>query len=700
MPNDNKSGTVFQRTWWRIRDLYRQLKPCRFSLIVALIGWLVFIWAAQGTEILRTVGEGTAIGGKWEWLRIFVFFLALMLWATTSWYAARVLLYFDFPALSGVTRSKFAEIQVPRILGVMPILIVAWGFVVASRSYDPAVPAHRWLLGFAILCVFLAVVFYLLVALRRRFLGAMPAHVRHMSQLGRGTIIGINVMAFVSLALFVAVTIAPVFVAQSLGMGSILFLAAASWVAFGSFFVFLGSRWQFPVITVIVLLALLFSWWNDNHLIRVVAPQEVKRANVLGSFKTWYDLVEKNYGAGTMHPLYVVTTEGGGIRAAYWTATVLGTLQDKNPNFATHLFAISGVSGGSLGAVVFDALLAEPGQDSLEENSQKILGQDFLSPALASMLYPDLAQRFIPFPIPYFDRARSLEMGWEKAWRKTMGNDRFAGSFVDLWKPSLREWMPSLFLNGTSVEKGNRIITSNLQLTNNFLDADDAAQKLMGQQLDATEVACHIPLSTAAHMSARFTFVSPAGRFPDGSHIVDGGYFENSGATTAYEIVTRIKDWCAFKQIANVDVKVIMVSNNPRKPSIAPAKPGPEPTVPKRTSPTVVTGQFLGEVTAPLYTLLNTRDARGTYAQKAIVREQRRFKAGVVQEPAEGESSQPLIKDIVYFKLRDTQVPLPLGWMLSAAAAETIREQINLDDEVVQNQTAMNEVLKALPSSR
>jgi hypothetical protein len=703
MPSDNKSGTAIQRTWWRIRDLYHELKPCRFSVIVALIAWPVFVCVAQGTEILRTVGEGTAIAGKWEWLRIFVFFLALMLWATTSWYAARVLLYFDFPAQRGVTRSKFAETHVPRILGIMPILIVGWGFVVASRSYDPAAPAHRWLLGFAVLCVLLAIVFYLFVALRRRFLGGMRTEqVRLVSQLEPGTIIGIGVMAFVSVALLIAFTVAPVLVGQRLGMGSILFLAAASWVAFGSFFVFLGSRWQFPVITVVILLALLFSLWNDNHFIRVVPPQDVKRADVLGSFRTWYDLVEKNYGAGTMHPLYIVATEGGGIRAAYWTAIVLGALQDANPNFAPHLFAISGVSGGSLGATVFDALLAEPTTASFKfkDKAHKILGQDFLSPALASMLYPDLLQRFIPFPIHYFDRGQALEMGWEKAWRDTMGNDRFAGSFVDLWKPGLREWMPALFLNGTSVEKGNRIITSNLRLTNNFLDADDAAEKLASHNLGATEAACHIPLSTAAHMSARFTFVSPAGRFPDGSHIVDGGYFENSAATAAYEIATRIKDWCAFKKITNVDVKVIMISNNPRKPSIAPAKPAPEPPGPKRTSPTIVKGQFIGELTAPLYSLLNTRDARGTYAQKAIVRDQRRFKAGVVQAPAETESSQELTKDIVYFKLRDTQVPLPLGWMLSAAAAKTIREQINQDDDVIQNQSVMNEVLKTLPPPR
>jgi hypothetical protein len=89
----------------------------------------------------------------------------------------------------------------------------------------------------------------------------------------------------------------------------------------------------------------------------------------------------------------------------------------------------------------------------------------------------------------------------------------------------------------------------------------------------------------------------------------------------------------------------------------------------------------LGELTAPLYTFRNKRNARGNYAQKAIGRERRRFKAGVVSAPAEGESSQPLIKEFVYFKLRDTRVPLPLGWMLSAAAARTIREQINQDEE-------------------
>jgi hypothetical protein len=704
IPEENQPGTWTQRIWWSIRDLYHQLKPCRFSFLVALIACPVFLCVAQGTEILRTVGEGMA-GGQWYWPRVFGFFAALILWGLCSWYAARVLLCFDFPGASRVqSPSKFAEKHVPRLLGIAPILIVGCGFFVASRSYAPTETTRGWLVGLAAFCGLLAVIFYTLLVYRRRMFGLTTSvQVEHVSQLERGTLIGVGVIALISLVFFIAFTIAPVPVAQKIGMGTILLLAAASWVTVGGFFVFLSGRWQFPVIGSLVVVALVFSFWNDNHVIRVAPPQEVTRADVIGSFRTWYGLAEKNDGAGTLHPLFIVATEGGGIRAAYWTATVLGGIQDANPNFAPHLFAISGVSGGSLGAAVFDALLAEPNPDSFKfkDKAHDILGQDFLSPTLASMFYPDLVQRFLPFPIPYFDRGRALEMGWEKAWRDTMGNNHFADSFVDLWKPGSREWMPALFLNGTSVEKGNRIITSNLHLTNVFLDAEDAADKLAQHSLPATKAGCHIPLSTAAHMSARFTFVSPAGRFPDGSHIVDGGYFENSAATTALEIVTRIKDVCAHDRIANVDVKVIMISNDPRKGSIAiaPAKPGPEPPGPKRTKPMTTQGQFLGELTAPLYTLLNTRNARGTFAQKAIKREQRRFKVGVTAAPSETEETQPATKDIIYFTLRDTNVPLPLGWMLSAAAAKTMRDQLQLEDDVVHNGTAMDEVLKILPTS-
>jgi hypothetical protein len=690
----NPRGNLLQRFWWALRNLYQQLKPCRFSFLVVLLACPVFLKVAQGTEILRTVGEGMA-GDQSYWPRVCGFFAALLLWAVCSWYAARVLLYINFPgARRAQSHSTFADKHAPRLLGIAPILTVAGGFLAAAHPYDSSSPAKFWLHFFAGFCLVLGILFYILLILRRRIIGE-TRHVEHVKDLGRGTMVAVTIMLFGSLLLFIVFAIDPVSLPQWFGMGTILFLGASSWVSGGSFLVYLGGRWQFPVITTFIAAAALFSLWNDNHIIRTVPPQEGKRLDVIQSFRAWYALAEKNDGAGAMHPLFVVATEGGGIRAAYWTATVLGGLQDANPGFAPHLFAISGVSGGSLGAVVFDALLAEPNPASFKfkDKANDILGQDFLSPALGSMLYPDFVQRFLPFPVPYFDRGRALELGWERGWRDTMNNNRLAGSFVDLWNTGSREWMPALFLNGTSVEKGNRIITSNLRLTTVFLDADDAADTLAQHGLPATKAACNIPLSTAADMSARFTYVSPAGRFPGGSHVVDGGYFENSGATTALEIVTRIKDVCRVDNISNVDVKVIMISNDPRKGllMIAPAKPVAEPPGPKRTKSGTTQGAFLGDLMAPPYALLNTRDARGTYAQKAIAREQRRFKAG------ETPDTPPGTKDIVYFALRDTNVPLPLGWLLSHEAAKTMQSQLHVNDNVIHNGEAIDEILRSLP---
>ena len=693
-------GNWLQRLWWSIRSLYQELRPCRFSFIVALVAWPVFVSVAQGTEILRTVGEGMA-GGQWYAPRVTGFFMALVVWSLCSWYSARVLLYIIFPGSPRIVdRSDFAERFVPRLLGLAPFVIVGVGFLRAAASYAPGAQPKFWLHLFAGLCLLLAILFYLFLIIRRRALGLTSAqHVSRLRDLGWDTIAAVSVMLLGSLLLFVTFAIDPVSLPQWLGMGTILFLAAASWVSAGTLLVYLGGRWQFPVISLLVIEACLVSPWNDNHIIRTVPAQPVDRLDVLQAFDRWYAIAEKNEGAGTAHPLFVVATEGGGIRAAYWTATVLGELQDRNPQFASHLFAISGVSGGSLGAVVFDALLAQPKGDGskLKDQANLILGQDFLSPALASMLYPDFVQRFLPFPVPHFDRGRALELGWEKAWRDIMKNNRFAGSFVDLWTGGTPEWMPSLFLNGTSVEKGKRIITTNLRLTVNFLDAEDAANTLASNQLPATRASCHIPLSTAADMSARFTYVSPAGRFPDGSHVVDGGYFENSGATTALEIVTRIKQWCEFKKITNVDLKVIMISNDPHKGSlvIAPAKPGPSPSLQQlRSEPVTTEGDFLGDVTAPPYALLNTRDARGVYAQKAIAREQRRVKAN------EAPDIMPDTKDIVYFGLRETEVPLPLGWMLSREAARAMRDQLYWNDNVVQNGESIDQVLQSLPPNR
>ena len=246
----------------------------------------------------------------------------------------------------------------------------------------------------------------------------------------------------------------------------------------------------------------------------------------------------------------IVATAGGASRAAYLTATILGRMEDEIPGFHRHIFAISGVSGGSLGAAAFQALLAaspdgkptcagvEGSISGYAKCGQRFLAEDFLGPVLAGLLYPDLVQRFLPVPfLP--DRAQALERAWEAAWSDVMtGADvSFTNRFSDLGRKaqaplgsgSSAGWLPLLFLNGTSVSTGSRIIAAQAKFDD--WEIRDAADLL-------TRMGSEISLSTAVNISTRFPYVGPAGllRDTDGEtwdRVVDGGYFENFGATTA-----------------------------------------------------------------------------------------------------------------------------------------------------------------------
>jgi hypothetical protein len=69
--------------------------------------------------------------------------------------------------------------------------------------------------------------------------------------------------------------------------------------------------------------------------------------------------------------------------------------------------------------------------------------------------------------------------------------------------------------------------------------------------------------STAAHNSARFTYISPAGDLGDkhGS-VIDGGYFENYGALSALELA-RAARWELRDEKPGVKLVILMISSDP-----------------------------------------------------------------------------------------------------------------------------------------
>ena len=637
--------------WKTILDIFNAGKPCRLALIVVSLLVIVFISVEQASEVLRCLGEGPAYTGGLPHEQFLWCMAGLTALSLCAWYMCRVLLYLQFVDSPPPTRPvKAVILWLPRIIGVIPAIGLGFAFRHAAVPYASDAGAATALRGFGWVCFGTAVLLLLFFFGRRHFYekGRSPAQRAsrffELPKLTRSLVIG---AVCVSISLFLLIQAAPVPAAHALGSAAVILFAAAAWVVFGSIVIYFGHRLQIPVILVTLIITIAFSRFNDNHAIRQLSGAELLQTPTLTNYyKSWYGKLDAAYPNETPHPVFLVAAAGGGIRAAYWTAKVLAELQDSNPAFSDHVFAISGVSGGSLGAVVFDCLIRSGVSHTNGPAVQAILSQDFLAPTLSYMLFPDLFQRFLPFGCTDFDRAKALEQSWEQGWMSVMKNGNFEKDFDWLWRGE--KMVPALFLNGTSVEDGNRMILSNVLVDEEaFLDSQDIRSNLTSS----------VSLSTAVDMSARFTYVSPAGRFPTGKHIVDGGYFENSGGATLADILYQVNR-------AN--------TNNPFKARVILLVISNDPKAAMERSTHAKHPKFLHETMSPVRTLLATRSARGIFSVKDLETD---------VDPT----------NVFHFALTNNQVPLPLGWSLSQSAVDEMNDQLRLQ------QADVDMLVKLLP---
>jgi hypothetical protein len=651
------------------------LKPCRVALLMVFAALVFLVAVPQGQDVVRALAERQS-GSFDDWQRIF-FFASVLAWATYAWYWARVMLRLSFPGVPGNDPSLLGlRTWTPRALGTLATLGVAAALYRASLGYaaEEHAPVRELLVLYAWLCLGGAVVFFLLVTFRRELsllvyrwvrLGIFDVRLSKdevygsygLFELGRATRWFLYAAVGVAVALFLLFVVAPQAAPPLLGTAAIVLLAATCWIAVGSALDFAGMRLRWPVFSSLLALAVLFSPLNDNHAVRTLEaaqPPPSPRQDVRAALRAW---LAGQPAKAKRYPLFVVNAEGGGIRAAFWTASVLGELDGMFPQFERQLFSLSGVSGGSLGAAVYVALLAErrAGRSVIvKQKAQAILGEDFLAPVTAAMVYPDLVQRLLPRPVAGFDRALALEEAWEAAWRKHMpGSDRFAEAMDGV--RDAKGWAPVLFLNATWVETGKRFIASQVHIVPpegvDFVDAEDAQRFFASRRLR---------LSTAVHMSARFTYVSPAGTLTRGKtehgRVVDGGYFENSGATTTLEILKTVDamalDGNEDPRWKDVETLVIHISNEPANPTLP-----PETLDMAAEHPKIGPHNWMNELLSPLWTMLRTRGARGTYARETVywhVGEDNFFHFGLCLESANA----------------------PLGWVLSSSTRSNMANQL------------------------
>ncbi|RIA55288.1 hypothetical protein [Dichotomicrobium thermohalophilum] len=449
-----------------------------------------------------------------------------------------------------------------------------------------------------------------------------------------------------------------------------------------------------PAVTILVSAALIFAFfnWNNNHKVRLqpANPEaEAQPDDLYIAFLDWLDNRpddrKRLYAdiGNQKYPVYVVAAQGGGVYAANLAALTMARLYTACPALRHHVFAISGVSGGSLGASAFNAFWMQARRNqspevmgdhcqlqaktdgrisALEQNIRTYLGHDFLSPVLSGALFPDFFQRFIVPGFGVLDRARAFEASLNHAWIDTnrkLGNEtadnaptpferNFLRASADFRDPQVQA--PSLVLNTTSVETGERFVVA--PFLKDPIVPMEFVYPIMAQGDDGMPAEHDISLATAVSLSARFPIILPPGAYPrqispfhfSQKNLVDGGYFESSAIETAIDLVNGIKQ--RLQRLSDtLDVQPefrIIILNEDFTADLEPAG--------------------LTEFGAPVMTLDKTRRRRGQLAKW-------RVKTG---EAFERFYAVELQHDYFY---------MPLGWHLSKTTQNMIAEQIGFPSE-------------------
>jgi predicted chitinase len=403
----------------------------------------------------------------------------------------------------------------------------------------------------------------------------------------------------------------PVGVPQAINVFGIVAIFTICISSFVVHITLITDRWKIAILPIILVCAALIAalGLNDNHTVRRAGRDGDAHPlrDVSDDFLDWLKRSDRvAYAKGPtpkVYPVFIVAAQGGGAYAAYNAASFLARMQDLCPTFRHHLFAISSVSGGSVGAATFAAALDSEDdagrtegleqinagdpcpqmtkflareravndlgkQGTLEGHINNILRADFLSPLVAAALFPDFTQTFLPAPVPAFDRARALEYAFEASGREilerrpdgTLPSGILQENYFRHWNP--RRSFPALLFNATDAGTGKRVVISPFKLTDTQKFKDEVCLLANSTETDKTEIDDKVaaapatltefplPLSTASFISARFPWVTPAATVEINNpcfgknrkvRLVDGGYLDNSGVETALALVERLK---------------------------------------------------------------------------------------------------------------------------------------------------------------
>ena len=502
-------------------------------------------------------------------------------------------------------------------------------------------------------------------------------------------------VCLIGLALGIAFAVDPIQTPRLFGSMGIFLLFMLVLAAVVTSLLQVRDRWGVPALSLLLALAVAFSWLNisDNHI-----PPFVERARdetsmeprvvvpTVLALQSWLEARgDKAHFEDRKqpYPIFIISAEGGGQYAALLTATFLARAQDRCPNFAEHVFAISSVSGGSIGAGIFSALAKEFAQNTtwqgckfgdlgigpFEAKASAILDRDFLSPVVAAALFGDLPNTFVPILKPNSDRARAFDMALESAWDEALPGVKnpLRSSYFGFWDP--KGVAPAVLANTTQVENGMRVVVAPFMSIDGPTEAGTLHQrsrrtvyigmKLLDEGWEAFKPTEDISLSTAIGLSARFPWVMPAARFRTSKtefRLVDGAYIDNSGDETAFDLIM---------ELGQVDV----VGGKLTDGSQVPKYQFHLITLTDDLTLSPGAAQGFGDVLSPIRTMLSSRPTRSQMAKH-------RVRAFVNRSPGlsvgtQGDFSSPT----PWVQMNQEEFHIPMTWQLSEPSRKLIAVQ-------------------------
>jgi hypothetical protein len=402
----------------------------------------------------------------------------------------------------------------------------------------------------------------------------------------------------------------------------LLFLMVLCWGF--SFLAFFLDRYRVPVLlTFLLLTQLTSSVPQSDHFYGVVPSDPTLRRITPG------ELLRQRIAAGKRPVL--IATAGGGIQAAAWTTRVLlGLAQRCHCDLTQSVVLVSGVSGGSVGALYFGANPhdLQKAADSAVESSLDEVAWGWINPDVHRAVFPWFRNRIV-------DRGWALERTWEeRAPAAKLPLSQWARQTASAEAP-----FPAFLFNATVVERGQQLVFA----TTAFRSASSFESLYPKYDLHA---------ATAVRLSASFPYVAPTARSdarPVGEpdfHVVDGGYYDNYGLLSLMQWLDEALSDASTKGLPR-DIRILEIRSFPPDPESAGSVHG-----------------WGFQSTAPVSAFLNVRSsAQLTLSQRQL----RLFEVRWSTRPDPAERANIEAQDIEFPPLPGACGTPPLSWKLTAA---------------------------------